>query len=234
MRFVAISVLFAASVFSCAAEDRAAASDPSAADAAVIPAEFPVSPVGPPQEPLRATVTWRDRWDWFADVTYSPQNLFGQTISAGWATMFNSPPEYGPHWEGFGKRYGMEMTGVLTSNLMEIGLGSLWGEDPAYHRVPERSFGRRIGYIFKMTAVAEDRHGRTIPAYARYTAYVGNNFLSNTWRADGEATNEDAIVRVGLGFLGRLSGNAWNEFWPDVKRKVFRRRSQPYGSSAGS
>jgi hypothetical protein len=168
--------------------------------------------------PLRPAVTARDRFDWFATNTYSAQNLFGQAISTGWATMVDSPPEYGPHWEGFGKRYGMSMTGVVTSNLMEIGLGAIWGEDPAYRSAAGLPVKKRIGRIFKYTFVTENRAGKTIPAYARYMAYAGNNFLTNTWRADGEASNGDATMRIGYAFLGRLSGNAFNEFWPDAKK----------------
>ena len=62
-----------------------------------------------------------------------------------------------------------------------------------------------------------------MPAYARYVAIPGNNFLSNTWREPSEATNSSAAYRTGLGFLGRMAGNAFMEFWPDVKRKVLRR-----------
>jgi hypothetical protein len=187
---------------------------------------IPSTPVDPSLAPLAPPVTAKDRWKWFADATASPANLFGNTFSAGWATLQNNPPEYGTHWEGFGKRYGMAMTGIVTSNLMEIGLGAIWGEDPAYHPAPDHTTaGHRFQRILKFTVVTENRRGQTVPAYARYSAYVGNNFLSNTWRADGEATATDALIRVGYGFLGRACGNAWLEFWPSVKRKVFHRNS---------
>jgi hypothetical protein len=167
---------------------------------------------------LRPAVTEQDRLNWFTVNTVTPQNLFGQTFTAGWATLTNAPPEYGPHWEGFAKRYGMSMTGVVTSNLMEIGLGALWGENPAYPLATGQPIRQRLGRVFKFTFVTENRAGRTTPAYARYMAYVGNNFLSNAWRADGEASTADTTVRIGFAFLGRLSGNAFNEFWPDAKR----------------
>jgi hypothetical protein len=30
-------------------------------------------------------------------------------------------------------------------------------------------------------------------------------------------------MRTAYGFLGKVAGNAWSEFWPDVKRKVFKK-----------
>ena len=64
-----------------------------------------------------------------------------------------------------------------------------------------------------MTFMAQNRDGKLMPAYARMIAIPGNNFLSNAWRADSEATVDRAFIRTGLGFLGRLGGNTFAEFW---------------------
>jgi hypothetical protein len=140
-------------------------------------------------------------------------------ISAGWGTGFNRPEEYGPHWDGFGKRYAMRFSGVATSNTMEAGLGSLWGEDPRYPRAGSGPLKGRVGQIVKMAFLARDRQGRTVPAYARYAAIPGSNFLANTWRVDSDANTKDAAVRTGFGFLARVASNAFTEFWPDVRAK---------------
>jgi hypothetical protein len=89
----------------------------------------------------------------------------------------------------------------------------------AYHQ----NFAGRIRNVVGMSFLAHNRSGQLSPAYARYVAMPGNNFLSNTWRADSEANNRAAAVRTGLGFLGLMGKNAFTEFWPDVNRKVFGR-----------
>jgi hypothetical protein len=164
-------------------------------------------------------ITAKQRADWFALSTFGPEGLAGGVISAGWGTLFNKPREYGTHWDGFGKRYGMRLTGVSVSNAMEAGLGALWGEDPRYVRSQSESFGGRVGHVVRMTFVARNRQGRLRPAYARYVAIPGNNFISNAWRADSEATVGNASLRTVLGFLGRMSSNAFQEFWPDVRQR---------------
>jgi hypothetical protein len=151
--------------------------------------------------------------------------MAGGVVSAGWGTLFNLPHEYGTHWEGFGDRFGMRLTGVVTSNAMEAGLGALWGEDPRYPRAPEASFGKRVGNIVKWTFLAQDRNGNAMPAYARYVATAGNNFLSNTWREPSESDNAHALERTALGFVARMAGNAFKEFWPDVSTHVFHRNA---------
>jgi hypothetical protein len=169
-------------------------------------------------------VTGKERLEWAIAGTVGPASLLGGTISAGWGTLFNSPREYGPHWEGFGDRYGMRLTGLATSNAMEAGLGAIWHEDPRYWRKGDgEPFKDRIKHIFKYTFLALDETGAAQPAYARYIAYAGNNFLSNTWREQSEADTGDALERTATAFLGRIASNTWVEFWPDVKRKVFHR-----------
>jgi hypothetical protein len=171
------------------------------------------------------SITNGERLNWFAKSTVGPASLTGGVISAGFGTLINRPREYGPHWEGFGDRYGMRLTGIATSNAMEAGLGAIWGEDPRYPRAGGNAgFGSRVGHIVKWTFVAQNRDGSVRPAYARYIAIPGNNFLSNTWREPSEATAGYALERTGLGFLGRMAGNTFEEFWPDVKRKVFHRQ----------
>ncbi len=168
-------------------------------------------------------ITAKQRADWFALSTFGPESLAGGVISAGWGTMFNRPREYGTHWDGFGKRYGMRLTGVSVSNAMEASIGAIWGEDPRYVRSRSESFGGRVGHVVRMTFMAQDRQGQLRPAYARYIAISGNNFISNAWRADSEATVGSAGARTVLGFLGRMSKDAFQEFWPDVRQRFYRK-----------
>ena len=80
--------------------------------------------------------------------------------------------------------------------------------------------GARVG---SGSFAARNREGKLTPAYARYIAITGNNFLSNTWRVSSEATTNAALARTGYGVLAEIASNAWSEFWPDVKRMVFKK-----------
>jgi hypothetical protein len=165
-------------------------------------------------------ITGDERVKWAFMNTIGPASLVDGLFSAGWGTLVDEPHEYGTHWDGFGKRYGMRLSGVATSNVMEAGLGAIWGEDPRYHRAQGESFNGRIVHVVKMTFLAENSAGEIVPAYARYAGIAGSNFLSNTWRADSEANRDHAVTRIALGFLGRLTGNAFEEFWPDLRDRV--------------
>jgi len=166
-------------------------------------------------------ITNRQRLNWFVRSTAGPESLTAGLFTAGFGTGLDRPREYGPHWEGYGKRYGMRFTGIATGNAMEAALGSLWGEDPRYFRATGQSVKERIKNAVVMTFLARQVDGTMAPAYARYIGISGNNFLSNTWRADSESGLGDACLRTALGFAGRMGGNAFAEFWPTVTRHLF-------------
>jgi len=78
-----------------------------------------------------------------------------------------------------------------------------------------------VKQVVKLTFVARGRDGNYHPAYARYMAIPSANWLSNTWRADSQATNGDAAIRTAEGFGARMGSNAYNEFWPSISAKIF-------------
>jgi len=78
--------------------------------------------------------------------------------------------------------------------------------------------------VVRLAFAARRGSGGFTPAYARYMAVFGTNFLSNSWRVNSESNTHDALLRSAEGFSGLLAAIAFEEFWPDAKRRLFRRR----------
>jgi hypothetical protein len=168
------------------------------------------------------------RLEWFARATFGKTSLVGGIFSAGLGTAVDSPSEYGPHWEGFGKRYGMRLTGISTGNAIEASFGAaLDGEDPRYFHTVHAPFGSRVKNIVDLTFRAYHADGERHLAYARYTATFGNNFLSNTWRVPSESDWQHALIRTAEGFGDRALSNTFREFMPQVWRKI-RHKPDPF------
>ena len=166
-------------------------------------------------------VTARQRLRWFLSNPLMPSHLAGGVITSALGTATDRPKEYGPGWPGFADRFGMRLTGIVTSNAIEATAGAVSGEDPRYFRTPEAPFKSRVKSVIQQTFEARRRDGDFAPAYARYLAYSGNNFLSNEWRVSSEANVHDALLRTGEAFLGRLVADAFAEFGPDLKQRIF-------------
>lgn len=169
-----------------------------------------------PYEPITAS----ERLRWALHGTVGAESLLAGVFSAGIGTGWDDPAEFGPSWAGFGKRYGERLSGIATQNVIEASLGSIWGEDPRYLRLGRAPFEARVWNVFKFTFAARYREGGDGPAYARLAAISGSNVLSNTWRAESETDGSDTAFRVLLGVLGRMTSNAFVEFWPDVRNHI--------------
>jgi hypothetical protein len=193
--------------------------------------DAPVATQGPVEQSAKVIsanapyrmISGNERIRWAAQQTFGPQSWLTGAFTAAIGTARDSPADYGPHWEGFAKRYGMRFSGVASSNTIEAGLGAIWGEDPRYVRDPSLPIRHRLTNVLLLSFTAHNRHGRLVPAYARYIAIPGNNFLSNTWRVNSEATTSAALTRTGYGVLSEVASNAWAEFWPDVKHRMFKK-----------
>jgi hypothetical protein len=169
-------------------------------------------------------VTAKQRVAWVIIDTLGPQAIIGEAFSAGLATWKDKPAELGSHWDGFGKRAGIERGEAGVSHSMEAGLGAIWGEDPRYSRQAGAPFKNRLAQVIKMTFLARNREGGLMPAYARFIAIPSSSALSSTWRPESERSLGNVWARIGLGVLARMGTNACIEFWPGVRHLFVREK----------
>ena len=105
---------------------------------------------------------------------------------------------------------------------MEAGLGAIWGEEPRYIPAPPGSIRSRAKYAVKTVMLAQRGDGHLAPAWGRYVGNVLNNVVENAWLPPSVTTPGQTAIRSANGFLGRLCGNLWEEFWPDLRRRLRR------------
>lgn len=172
-------------------------------------------------------ITPRERLAWFVRSTAGRTSQTAGVMSAALGTEIDTPSEYGPHWDGFAKRFGMRLTGISTGNAIDASLGALWGEDPRYFPAIHRPFGSRVKNVVDLTFRTYRSDGQRHLAYARYASTFGNNFLSNTWRAQSEANWQHALIRTAEGFGARALSNTFHEFAPQLFRKLRHRPDPP-------
>jgi hypothetical protein len=177
----------------------------------------------PPQPPASYTpVTSAERVHWIVDGTVGRMSLGVGVLSATWSTAWNTPDEWGRTASGFGKRYAAREADVAISNTLEAGLGAIWGEDPRYIRAPRGPVRSRFLYAMKTVVLAPRRDGHLAPAWGRYAANTVNNLIENTYLPPSVTTVGQTTIRSVSGFASRALGNLWEEFWPDIKKRLHR------------
>jgi hypothetical protein len=166
-------------------------------------------------------ITPGERVNWIVDGTVGPRTLFVVSpLAAAGQTQWNKPEEWHRSWSGFGKRYLHQEADVAISSTLEAGVGALWGEEPRYRRMGSGSFGARAKWALRTAFVAQRRDGRLHPAWGRYVGNTANNVIENAWLPPSATTVRHTILRSAAGFATRIGGNAWEEFWPDVARRL--------------
>ena len=180
----------------------------------------PAAPDSPLTADTYVPITGAQRVDWIVDGAIGRRSLtIVGPLATVWQTGFDSPEEWGRGVSGVTKRYAQREADVALSNTIEAGLGALWGEDPRYIRSGRKGVWPRARYTMKTVFLAQRRDGSLKPAWGRYAGNVVNNLIENTWLPPSVTTPGQTAWRSGLGMLGRLGGNAWEEFWPDVVRR---------------
>jgi hypothetical protein len=179
-------------------------------------AQPPPAPSADAYVPISGT----GRVEWIVGGTVGRRSLGVGVLAAGWQTGFNMPREWGQTWNGLGKRYVEREADVAISNTIEAGLGALWGEDPRYISSGRHGVWPRARYALKTVFLAQRSSGQLAPAWGRYAGNVFNNIIENAWLPPSTTTWEQTTWRGASGFLGRAAGNLWDEFWPDVRKRL--------------
>jgi hypothetical protein len=178
-----------------------------------------------PTEPrIDAPMTGAERIHWIVDGTIGPKSLGVGVIASAWNTAWNVPGEWGQTWSGAGKRYVEREADVAISNSIEAGLGAIWGERADYIRSGKQGIKPRLGYALTTVFLAHRPDGHLAPAWGRYAGNTVNNLIENSWLPPSVTTWQQTTWRSASGFGTRAIGNVWEEFWPDVSRRLFRKK----------
>ena len=197
---------------------------PQARDRAVTPAPDPggwkKSPVANgPYVPL----TLKEKTYVFGWRTIVPSGFGKSILTAAIAHWQDSPEEWGQGMAGFGRRYGHRLLNRAAENAIGLGVTAALRQDPRYFRNPEASGGRRVLHALTQVVVTRtDGGGKTFAAW-RFAGNYGGQFVSNTWRPERQRGFGDTMVRGSFSLGLDAASNVFKEFWPDIRRRVFKR-----------
>ncbi|MBS1813347.1 MAG: hypothetical protein JSS87_00560 [Acidobacteria bacterium] len=128
---------------------------------------------------------------------------------------------YGPGLKGFGKNFGVGVTGSLTAEFFgTFAIPAIAHQDPRYHRMPEASIKRRIWHAISRTAISQSDHGRTIPNYSTLLTYPIGNELANLYVPGIQRDAASTGKRIAIGYATDPIGNLLAEFLPDIGRRI--------------
>ena len=167
---------------------------------------------------------WKGKLEFHAQSTYEPWALLGFAAYAGFLQEIDSPTEWGQGGAAYAKRFGSTLAWSGIHSTLAFALDSSLHQDPRYYRSLSTGFWRRTGHAVRGTILTRtDAGGETLSTWRIGSAY-GAAFLSNLWYPARLDTVRYGLIDGSLGLGFGLAANLGSEFWPDLRRKVLRRK----------
>jgi hypothetical protein len=139
--------------------------------------------------------------------------------------LVNQHPVFQQGMAGYAKRYGASTSDQLIGNLLtESIMPSLLHQDPRYFRKGEGSTKSRVGYAATRIFVAKNDSGRWNFNYSEVVGSAIGAGIGNAYYP-GERRLSDNLQRLYTQLATDALSQVLKEFWPDLKRKVFSRKS---------
>lgn len=197
-------LLFFAAAFSISAQNSAP-SDSSANSTSAASASKKQSDIY-----IRPDAKTREK-DYVSSI-FGPFSIAKNVALAGYNTWQNSPEEWGPTWEGFGRRVASNFGQSAIKNSVQFGLDEVLKVDSKFYRSKDKSVGARITNALVSPVTARTVDGkRTIGIPRIVGTYSSAIIARETWYPDRYSWKDG--VKSGTISLGFTAGmNLIKEF----------------------
>jgi hypothetical protein len=144
-------------------------------------------------------------------------------FDAGFSQAENDFPGYGQGAQGYAKRFGASYADNFDGTLLGNAIFPiLLKQDPRYFRRGEGSFLSRLFYALSTTVWCKNDNGKWGPNYSNMLGNLAAGGISNLYYP---ASDRGAGLTFERGFTVTAYGafgGVFNEFWPDIARKIFK------------
>lgn len=167
--------------------------------------------------------TAKQHWHAYARTTFGPFSLLTTGLGAGLEHLENTAPEWRQGAKGYGIRYGDVFGRLLIQNTIRYSAATALREDPTYYRCECTGLWKRAGHALFSTFTARRPSGKRTLAISTILGAYGGGIISTFWYPHRYTPLGDGVRTANYGFGGTFGVNIGTEFWPDVKRKVFKK-----------
>ncbi len=186
-----------------------------------------------------------DKFHLFVKSAFDPATIGVVGLQSAISQGEDEFPAYGQGAQGYGKRFGASFADEISSGFWSnFAYPTLLKEDPRYFRLGEGKLPTRVLYSVKQEFVCHtDKGGRmfnfsnvlgSFTSGAISNLYYPGNSLIRVKPATAtspampvyendrgvELTLSRAVIALGYGTIGGL----FDEFWPDISRKLFKKK----------
>jgi hypothetical protein len=165
----------------------------------------------------KMTIAFKDSFDWPVYPTAAAFALLYQ--------LEDQNPSFGQGMKGYSKRFATAYGDQMIGNMMTEGIvPSLLHEDPRYFRLGEGTKKARLWYSLTRIFVTRTDSGHSTFNVAEWGGNAATVAISNAYYPDTRNAG-GAAQKLMIQCATDTFSNVLKEFWPDIKRKMQRKRS---------
>ncbi|MDP8991264.1 MAG: hypothetical protein M3N41_14435 [Acidobacteriota bacterium] len=147
---------------------------------------------------------------------------------AGKGLSSNAIPSLGRGPAGFGRYYWREFTDQVSGTFFtEAIFPTLTHEDPRYYTLGRKGFFRRTAYAISRTVITKNDRGTNEFNISEIGGNVSEAALSNLYYPAAERGFDKSAKNFATQTVITAGANVLKEFWPDIRKNVFRIKDQP-------
>jgi hypothetical protein len=170
-------------------------------------------------------ISAHEKFKLVAQGAFDPYEFATVGVLAGIGQATNDDPSWGQGMKGYGKRYAADFGDQVIGNFM-VGavMPSLFHQDPRYFQSGKGSFWHRAGYALSRIVVTRGDSGAKEFNVSEIGGTGIGAAISNWYHPASDRT----FGQTGSTWATQIGVDAFGyelkEFWPDIRRKVFRKK----------
>lgn len=183
-------------------------------------------------EPLTAGQKWKLAWK----ETVDPFNIASAAMAAGFSQVDNQTPKYGEGGVAYTQRFAAAVADFGTQNVFSAGLlAVVLHQDPRYYRKgPEARIPARVVYAVSRLFVCRNDAGQSVFNASGIFGMMLGIGASNAYYPSASRRGEVMAGRLETSLFGGVVGNMTSEFWPDLQKIFFHKKTSQPAASADS
>ncbi len=172
-------------------------------------------------------LTWKQKFSTTAKGAFDPYEFFIVGVLAGIRQADDAYLAFGEGAAGFGKRYGAAFADQVDGNIMVGGVfPSILRTDPRYYQLSHGRFIHRFGYALSRILVSRADSGKNV---FNVSEFAGNGVaagISTLYYPHQDRSVSSTVSNWGTQLSVDGFGNELKEFWPDIHRKLQKKKRQ--------
>jgi hypothetical protein len=185
----------------------------------------PVTGLAVAFQPSYTPLTGTERWKLYLKMTYGSAGPYlSPVVNALLLDQDNGTPrQWGGGFPGFGRRLASRAGNAVLQGTFQAPLAALLHEDVRYIPTTQHSVHRRALHAILYSFLTYNDKGHPTLNIANLTAFYASTAVTTAWLPGTQNAARYTFINASEQIALSFPLNVVQEFWPEIRRHVFRR-----------